>query len=211
MEQELNTYFLLKCIVIGDVACGKSCITRRFTTKQFIDDHDITIGVDFDTQKVYINNTIVKLQIWDTAGQESFRCITRSYYKSSEICILLYDVTKRQSFDNILEWHSELIKNCSKMPVVLLVGNKIDLRDSKSVTTEEGEALADKLDMLFMECSAKDGTNIDDMFYVLTKRYIEIYGLNNMKEINNLSIGLHHKADHVHGSTPSSYRCNGCI
>lgn len=204
-------YHLMKYIIIGDVACGKSCLTTRFTSDIFKDHHDLTIGVEFDTKTIQIGDELIKLQIWDTAGQETFRSITRSYYKSCHVCFILYDVTKRETFENVKTWYKELMKNTNTYPIVAIVGNKIDKRpgDLTSVTTEEGEKLADSLDTLFLETSSKDDINVRDVFYVATKRYIEKNGMDNLKEVNS-SIGSGNTIIVSHQNIPEQ-RCSSCI
>tara|TARA_Y100000389_G_C17470196_1_gene529719 strand:+ start:1407 stop:2084 length:678 start_codon:yes stop_codon:yes gene_type:complete len=212
-------YHLMKYIIIGDIACGKSCITKRFTSDIFTEQHDITIGVEFDTKTIKIGDKIIKLQIWDTAGQETFRSITRSYYKSSNVCFILYDVTRRETFENITTWYEELMKNSNTYPVVVLVGNKIDKRSdvSRSVTTEEGEALADKLDTLFLETSAKDDINIKDVFYVATKKYLEKNGVENLKECSgsvlNTGYSIYGENSRMFSTQANlaTHRCDSCI
>ena len=185
----MEQYHIMKCIIIGDVSCGKTCITKRFTEDVFDDDHKITIGVDFATTTLRVNNKLIKIQIWDTAGQETFLSITKTYYKHVHMCIIVYDVTNRESYRNVLRWYKEVVNNCLEKDVhIMIIGNKIDLRDesnSMHVSTEEADGFSCRHNFSFMETSAKNATNIDDMFYVLTKGYVDKYGLEHIKSVPN--------------------------
>ena len=118
--------YLFKYIVIGDTGVGKSCLVLQFIDNRVRDNHDITIGVEFGAKVVQHENTNIKLQIWDTAGQENFRSITRSYYRSAAGALLVYDITREQSFLNLVNWMEEVKENGNPKMVVLLVGNKSD-------------------------------------------------------------------------------------
>lgn len=119
--------FLFKYIIIGDTSVGKSCILLQFLEKKFKFDHDTTIGVEFGSKIITVNDKQLKLQIWDTAGQETFKSITRSYYRGSIGVILVYDITNRESFNNISRWLDETKSYANDKVVVMLVGNKTDL------------------------------------------------------------------------------------
>ena len=156
--------YLFKYIIIGDSAVGKSCFMIQFTDKRFKSEHDLTIGVEFSAKNVQINGQSIKIQMWDTAGQESFRSITRSYYRGAAVALLLFDVTNRESFDNLAKWVKEARAHVNKDVVLMLVGNKIDLASKRVVTTEEAEAFANSHSMLFLEASAKEDLNVDPAF-----------------------------------------------
>lgn len=124
--------YVFKFILIGDSGVGKSCLLLQFTDKRFKNDHDLTIGVEFGSKVVSLGSENVKLQIWDTvpltqAGQESFRSITRSYYRSAVSALLVFDLTKRDSFESLGEWLAETKSNANPTLSVTLVGNKADL------------------------------------------------------------------------------------
>lgn len=128
-----TTYqYVFKYIIVGDSSVGKSCLLLQFTDRRFKDSHDLTIGVEFGARTILVPNTgddksNVKLQIWDTAGQESFRSITKAYYRGAICALLVYDVTRRQSFDNLVRWLEELFENGSNRMTIVLVGNKTDM------------------------------------------------------------------------------------
>lgn len=156
--------YVLKFIIVGDSTVGKSNIMSRYTDKRFQSNHDMTIGVEFATKIVSVAHTHYKMQIWDTAGQETFKAITRSYYRGTIGCLLVYDITRRESFDSVTMWLSELRKFCDPKIVIALVGNKIDLESSRTVSYEEGNTFAEQNNLLFFETSAKTSQNIQICF-----------------------------------------------
>ena len=164
MDDVLNFNFLLKYIVIGDSSVGKSNILLKYTNEKFNEDYQATIGVEFGAKNEKLGDKIYRLQIWDTAGQETFRSITRSYYKNSVCACVVYDITKKQSFDNIKGWIEDCKKHSPKTIFLVLIGNKIDLEEQREVSYEEGEACAKQYGMLFYETSAKTGKNIVECF-----------------------------------------------
>lgn len=126
--------YVLKFIIVGDSTVGKSNIMSKYTDKRFQTNHDMTIGVEFATKIISVGNTNYKLQIWDTAGQETFKAITRSYYRGTIGCLLVYDITRRESFEAVSMWLSELRNFCDPNTVIALVGNKIDLENTIALT-----------------------------------------------------------------------------
>ena len=146
--------YQFKYIVVGDSAVGKSCLILQFTDERFNPDHDITIGVEFGTKTVLIDWTKVNLQVWDTAGQELYRSIARSYYRGAAIALVVYDITRRETFLNVESWVKECQAHGSAAMQFTLVGNKTDLDKHRQVSRQEGEALAEKLGMSFVETSA---------------------------------------------------------
>eukprot|EP01084_Bolivina_argentea_P292945 503770_1 len=164
--------YLFKFIAIGDTGVGKSCLLLQFTDKRFNPEHDLTIGVEFGTQTVSINNETVKLQIWDTAGQETFRSITRSYYRNTAGALLVYDITRRETFMHVSQWLTDAKTHGSSDMTVMLVGNKCDLEHLRQVSTEEGQKFAQENGLLFIETSAKTSKNVEESF---TKPASHIY------------------------------------
>ncbi|OMJ73310.1 hypothetical protein SteCoe_28024 [Stentor coeruleus] len=153
--------YLFKYIIIGDSAVGKSCLLLQFTDRRFKNDHDLTIGVEFGARTININDKTIKLQMWDTAGQESFRSITRSYYRGAVAALLVYDITNRDSFVSLSRWISEAKAHGNKDITLILVGNKNDIEDQRVVSTEEAQSFAEQNNLLFIETSAKTGNNVD--------------------------------------------------
>jgi Ras-related protein Rab-2A len=164
LDSSINFDYLLKYIIIGDAAVGKSNLLLRYAHGQFKPEYQLTIGVEFGAKNVNIRNKIYRVQIWDTAGQENFRSITRAYYKNSVCALVVYDISSRDSFNNVSTWIEDCKNQSPKTIFMVLVGNKSDLEDRRQVSTEEGQELADKYGILFYETSAKDGTNVSEIF-----------------------------------------------
>lgn len=123
------TLFLLsrRYIIIGDTGVGKSCLLLQFTDKRFQPVHDLTIGVEFGARLINLDGKQIKLQIWDTAGQESFRSITRSYYRGAAGALLVYDITRRETFDHLASWLEDARQHANPNMTIMLIGNKADL------------------------------------------------------------------------------------
>ncbi|KAM9987646.1 hypothetical protein ACTFIZ_003013 [Dictyostelium cf. discoideum] len=163
-----------KVLLIGDSDVGKTSIVKRFSDDTFDEDLLCTIGVEFKMKEVKVDGKKVDLCIWDTAGQEKFRALISSYYRGAHGIILTYDVTKRESFDNLNYWLNEVENFANRSNLVkLLVGNKID-KENREVTREEGAEFAKKKAMLFIECSAKSKIGIQQAFEELAQKIIEI-------------------------------------
>ncbi len=178
--------YLFKYIIIGDTGVGKSCLLLQFTDKRFRTQHDLTIGVEFGARPVEINGQVIKLQIWDTAGQESFKSITRSYYKGAAGALLVYDITRRDTFNHISTWLDEVRQNGNSEMVIILIGNKCDLDQKRQVSKEEGERFAKENGLIFMETSAKTAENVEEAFLETSKSIYEniqqgVYDLSNEK------------------------------
>ena len=167
--QGMNYDYLLKYIIIGDSAVGKSNILLRYIHDKFNEEFHSTIGVEFGAKNLDIDGKIFRIQVWDTAGQETFRSITRAYYKNSVCSFVVYDISNRTTFDNIKSWVDDCKKLRPKAVLMILVGNKTDLEDKREVSYEEGSIYAQKNGMLFFECSAKTGQNIDKIFNESTR------------------------------------------
>ena len=161
---ETNFNYLLKYIIIGDSAVGKSNILTRYVYEKFNEEFQSTLGVEFAAKNAIVDNKIYRIQIWDTAGQESFRSITRAYYKNSVCAFIVYDITSRSSFENVKSWLDDIQKQCPQTTFLVLVGNKIDLENERQILYEEGASFAEKNNMLFIETSAKTGQNIENLF-----------------------------------------------
>ena len=146
------------------IAVGKSCILLQFTDNKFRNQHELTIGVEFGAKTIQINGKSVKIQIWDTAGQEAFQAITRTYYKGAIGALLVYDITRKETFIHVTKWLEEVRNNSSKTITVILIGNKKDLEDKRQVSYEEGEAFAKENGLMFLETSAKTAYNVVESF-----------------------------------------------
>ena len=176
--------YLLKYIIIGNSGVGKSNILLRYINDSFDKEFKTTIGVEFGSKNIKINNKIYRTQIWDTAGQETFRSITRAYYKNSVCACLVYDITDKNSLNDIQNWVDECKKQASKTLLFVLVGNKSDLEVNRKVTYDEGKEYATKNNFIFLETSALSGKNINEIFELSVKKIDEnlsngVYDLNN--------------------------------
>jgi len=165
--------YLFKYIIIGDTGVGKSCLLLQFTDKRFQPVHDLTIGVEFGARMVTIDKKHIKLQIWDTAGQESFRSITRSYYRGAAGALLVYDITRRDTFKHLSRWLDEARQHSQSNMIIMLIGNKNDLEHRRAVSLEEGKAFAAEHGLVFMETSAKTAYNVEDAFIKTANKILE--------------------------------------
>lgn len=165
---------LFKILMIGDAGVGKSSMLLRFTDDSFDTHIQSTIGVDFKVKHMDVMDKRVKLTIWDTAGQERFRTLTSSYYRGAQGVVMVYDVTRRDSFENLEQWLKEVklySPNSGEGVVKLLVGNKIDLE--RKVLREEAEGWARSQGMLFLEASAKTKLGIRQCFLEVVQKILE--------------------------------------
>lgn len=165
--------YLFKLLLIGNSGVGKSCMLMRYAENTFTSNFYNTIGVDFKIKTINLDNKSIKLQIWDTAGQDRFRTITCSYYRGAHGIIVVYDITDRESFENVKTWMQEIEKYAQENVNRLLVGNKCDMGDKRQVSFEEGLELAKSYRINFIETSAKTANNIDQSFKDIAKSVME--------------------------------------
>ena len=161
-KKEIPKY---KIIFLGDQGTGKSCILNRFVEDKFDDNYQATIGLDFQSKNVKIDNQDVHLLLYDTAGQEKFRSLIPMYTRDANIIILVYDITRKESFNHIPDWINGLTNVNFDNVIFALVGNKIDLDDKREVSKEEGIKLAEEKKCIFEEVSAKTAENFSELFY----------------------------------------------
>lgn len=175
--------------LVASLQVGKSCLLLQFTDKRFQPVHDLTIGVEFGAKMVTIDSKAIKLQIWDTAGQESFRSITRSYYRGAAGALLVYDITRRETFDHLASWLEDARQHANSNMTIMLIGNKADLNHRRQVSTEEGEQFAKENGLIFMETSAKTAANVEEAFVgTATKIYEKIQ--EGVFDVSNESYGI---------------------
>jgi len=153
-----------KIIFSNIVAVGKSCILLQFNDNKFREQHEITIGVEFAAKIIELEGKFIKIQVWDTAGHEAFQSITRTYYRGAAGALLVYDITRRDTYVHLVKWLSELKENAPKDITIILIGNKNDLENERQVSYEEGESFAKENGLLFLETSAKTAKNIVEAF-----------------------------------------------
>ncbi|KAI7748405.1 hypothetical protein M8C21_008159 [Ambrosia artemisiifolia] len=164
--------YVFKVVLIGDSSVGKTQLLARFTKNEFRVDSKATIGVEFQTQTLVIDQKTVKAQIWDTAGQERYRAVTSAYYRGALGAMLVYDMTKRQTFEHMTRWLEELRGHADKNIVIMLIGNKCDLASLRAVPVEDAQEFAERENLCFMETSALESTNVESAFLTaLTEIY----------------------------------------
>lgn len=166
-DQEFD--YLFKIILLGDSGVGKTNILTRFSNNTFSDSTKTTLGVDFKTRTIEIDNVKIRSQVWDTSGQERFRSIAPAYYRGAVGSLIVYDTTSRTSFDNLSKWETEIKNHSGSEFISLLVGNKSDLVDLRAVSTDEGLDYAKSKNWAFIETSALQSTNIEKAFEMILK------------------------------------------
>ena len=191
---------LFKLIIIGDSTTGKTNILSKYLNNKFVKDSKATIGMELGNKSFKIKNDTVNCQIWDTAGQERYRSMTKAYYQGALGAFIVYDITKKSTFENVENWMNDLRKSSDKKVSIILLGNKNDLEDERQVKSEEGEMFAKNNDMAFMETSALNGTNIDIAFKTLVeevynKCHKEFESLTNVEIMKGSVINLEEKGD----------------
>jgi len=172
MSKDDENDYLFKVVLIGDSGVGKSNLLSRFTRNEFNLESKSTIGVEFATRSIQCDGKTIKAQIWDTAGQERYRAITSAYYRGAVGALLVYDISKAVSYENVERWLNELRDHADSNIVIMLVGNKSDLRHLRAVPTEQAASFAEKHGLSFIETSALDSTNVELAFQrILTEIY----------------------------------------
>ena len=177
MESPNDSDLVFKILLLGDSEVGKSCFLMRYSENVFIENYITTIGLDYKLKTVKLDTgKTIKVQLWDTAGQDKYRTIAKNYYKGSHGILLLYDITKQSSFDNIREWVRDIKEEVNEKAILFLIGNKIDMEDQRKIPKEKGVELAEEFKIPFFEASAKSGENVDEVFKALYNKICEIYG-----------------------------------
>ena len=177
MESSNDSDLVFKILLLGDSEVGKSCFLMRYSENVFIENYITTIGLDYKLKTVKLDTgKTIKVQLWDTAGQDKYRTIAKNYYKGSHSILLLYDITKQSSFDNIREWVRDIKEEVNEKAILFLIGNKIDMEDQRKIPKEKGVELAEEFKIPFFEASAKSGENVDEVFKALYNKICEIYG-----------------------------------
>ncbi|CAD8047585.1 unnamed protein product [Paramecium sonneborni] len=209
-KQQYNYHYSFKFIIVGDSGVGKSCLLQQFTEGQFKNNIDSTVGIGFGQKDVIYKDSVIRVNIWDTAGQESFRSITRAYYRGSIACLLVYDVTKKKSFHHLINWFNE-VKQDSQANIII-VGNKIDSW-GREVSQDEGQQLAQQTGSLYFETSAKTGENVILTFETLVQK---IYMKIKNKEIdiddpqNGIKLGMMTEIQPVINQSNSNQNSSCC-
>ena len=164
-----------KILILGDSKVGKTCFLTRYADNTYQEDYLSTIGMDYIIKNYELgDDRIIKLYIWDTAGQDRFRSITSNYYKGADGIILIYDITKRDTFNSVRNWINNIKEEAPAKVVLVLIGNKVDDEENRKVPKSEGEDIANEYNLPFFECSAKADINVTQTFDVLIKKIVEI-------------------------------------
>ena len=172
-EDKSKYDYMFRYIIVGDSNVGKSCLLLQFTDNKFRQNHEATIGVEFGGKTLEIKNKNVKIQIWDTAGQEVYQAITRGYYKGATGAFVVYDITRKETFEHVEKWLEDVRTNASKDIQVILIGNKKDLENERVVSFDDGSSLAEKHNILFLETSAKTAFNVQEAFIKSAEKILE--------------------------------------
>ncbi|KAI3764974.1 hypothetical protein L2E82_14992 [Cichorium intybus] len=178
--------YLFKVVLIGDSGVGKTNLLSRFSKNEFSLELKPTIGVEFATRSINIDDKVIKAQIWDTAGQERYRAVISAYYRGAVGALIVYDITRNETFEKVITWLMEVRQHTDRNIVIMLVGNKADLLTLRSVRTKDAETFAHRKKLhLFMEVSALDTLNVDNAFTTLLTR---IYHADNKRRLNTDNI-----------------------
>ncbi|KAJ5077777.1 ras-related protein rab-11a [Anaeramoeba ignava] len=189
LDNELSLYsHVFKVVLIGNTHVGKTNLLTRYRYNTFTTESTSTIGVEFSSKVFKINNETIQLQIWDTAGQERFRSVTRAYYRGSYGAFIVYDIADEESFEKLEYWINDFKDQTDQNVVIMIIGNKSDLSDKRKISKEKGQKFAAEKNFLFMETSAKDGTNVHKAFETLIT---EIYNVFSKKKLTPPPINLY--------------------
>lgn len=169
-DEEENYNMIFKIVLVGDSGVGKTNLLLRYLKNEFNTQTKATVGVEFGNTKVQIDNALIKAQIWDTAGQERYRSITSAYYKGAHGALIVYDITRKDSFDSVEKWLSDLKNNGEEKMVIMAIGNKCDMVNERVISTEDGEAKAQRNNIAFLETSALNATNVAKAFDELIQK-----------------------------------------
>ena len=199
--------YLFRICLLGDANVGKTSLLSRFCDNSFKENYNNTIGVDFRLVTLKCNGYISKIHIWDTAGQERFRSLALNYLNNSHGFIFMYDITDRDSFNNVVNWIDLALEKNVKTIANFLVGNKCDNEGKRQISIEEGKNLAKDKNLFFMETSAKANNNVQKLFYFFLYKLIEFYKTNNYVEEEKLVLNKEN-SEEISTIRPSKKNCN---
>ncbi|KAJ2360869.1 GTPase Ryh1 [Coemansia sp. RSA 2607] len=195
-----------KLVFLGEQSVGKTSIITRFMYDTFDTTYQATIGIDFLSKTMYLEDRTVRLQLWDTAGQERFRSLIPSYIRDSSVALVIYDITNRESFSQTSKWIDDVRAERGNDVIIVLVGNKTDLSDSRQVSTEEGEKKARDLNVMFMETSAKAGHNVKALFKKIAQALPGMdASANEANRMSNINVNL--TPSNSNAADPSNCAC----
>ena len=207
--------YLCKVVIIGEPCTGKTSLLRRFTTDKFDEKYTVTLGVDFQIKMVAIDNCLIKLQLWDTDGQEKYKMMTKAYYKNAKACIIMYDVTRRSTFEKVEIWLKQFQEVCDpSQTVIIIVGNKIDLINDRQTHYDEGNALALQYSVPFREISVKDNYDaVKELFTFIARKGLELCKKEDIgKQIEGHKEDVHNKKIQLNaGNNSVDQRKHACF
>ena len=166
---------VLKVVLLGESGTGKTCLMSRYTGGEFNPDTITSLSAQFTTKTIEVNNQSLKLEVWDTAGQEKYRALAKIYYKDAKAICLCYDITSKSSFNELKDyWYEQQVKlHVNNTPIFAVVANKYDLFDQQQVKDEEGKDFAKKINGIFQQTSAKGNTGINELFEKIGNKYLD--------------------------------------
>ena len=166
-----------KVLLLGNSYVGKTCILLRFSEDTYKDDYEVTIGLNYRIKTLKIDNNPIRMQIWDTSGEEKFKAIAKNFYRGAHGVLLIYDICEKNSFLDVKSWIEQIIENTDNDDLVMILcGNKCDMEKERNISKNEGENLANSYKIPFFECSAKENINIDEIFNTMAKNIYEKVG-----------------------------------
>ena len=165
-SSSIDTY---KIVVLGDISVGKTSILSRFRYGVFEPEYMPTLGIDFFSQNLFYEDKTIRLILWDTAGEERFRSLIPSYLKNADCIIIVFDITNKESFLSLNRWLTDAKNNANENTIFVICGNKIDLKEKRTVNENEINEFIGKNELIYMECSAKNGQGIKDLFNIIAK------------------------------------------
>ena len=188
MADEEEYEMMTKIILIGDSSVGKTNIMSKYLKNQFNENSKATVGVEFGSKLFNLNGHNVKAQIWDTAGQEKYKAITGAYYKGSKGAFVVYDITRKETFDSVDKWINDLKMLGDPRLIIIIIGNKCDLEEKREILKEQGEEKAKSFGCAFLETSALSGDNIEKGFEMMINEIFKKFGNSTTNE-EELDIG----------------------
>ena len=200
--------YLFRICLLGDAGVGKTSILTRFCDNTFKESYNNTIGVDFRLVTLKYKDIISKVHIWDTAGQERFRSLTLNYLHNSHGFLFIFDITNKDSFDNIVNWINLSFDNNKNSVINFLIGNKCDQNSSRKVEESEAQQFAKEKDLIYLETSAKSDENIQKLFYYCVYKLIKYYDKNDYSEEDNTQLYSNH-TEEIKIQRPNQNKC-GC-
>ena len=197
-NNEMKSY---KVLLLGNSCVGKTCILLRFSEDSYTDNYEVTIGLNYRIKTINIDNNPIKMQIWDTSGEEKFKAIAKNFYRGAHGVLLVYDICEKKGFLDVKSWIEQIIENTDNDNIVMILcGNKIDKEKERIISKQEGENLAKSYGIPFFECSAKNNININEMFTTMAQNIFMKVGTRYSIAVKLNSNNFKHKMGRCCGS-----------